>query len=95
MINDVVIYHNQFLQTLRFFMWDQLKGFLVQVVLIPPIIAGLIFCIQWGGEYFYFYTWLFMFTVTMVRHHSYDRNVSFVYTCMASLCYGFLLPYSG
>ena len=47
-------------------MWDQLKGFIVQVILIPPIIAGLIFCIQWGGDYFYFYTWLFVFTVTMV-----------------------------
>lgn len=55
-------------QTLRFFIWDQLKGFLVQVALMPPIMSGLIFCIQWGGDHFYFYTWLFVFIVTMLPY---------------------------
>ena len=54
------------LQTVRFFIWDQIKQVLVKLVLMPPIIAGLLFFIRWGGEYFYMYTWLFVFAVTMV-----------------------------
>jgi len=56
------------LQTMKFFIWDQIKQVLVQLVLVPPIIAGLLFFIKWGGEYFYVYTWLFVFVVTMVSN---------------------------
>ena len=43
-----------------------MKSFILQCVFLPAIIAGLIFVVKWGGEYFYIYAWLFVLVITLV-----------------------------
>ena len=51
-------------------MKDQVKKFILQAVLNSAIMAGLIFIIKWGGEYFYVYAWLFVLIVSLVSYLS-------------------------
>ncbi|GFO46398.1 Zinc metallopeptidase, ste24 homolog [Plakobranchus ocellatus] len=53
-------------QTLGFFVKDTLKHFAVMLVLALPITATLIYIIQAGGDFFFIYAWLFVFTVSLV-----------------------------
>ncbi len=55
-----------FLQTMGFFVKDSIKTFILQAILNPSIMAGLIFIIKWGGEYFYIYAWVFVLLVSLV-----------------------------
>lgn len=54
------------LQTPVFFMKDQAKSVLLQLILIPPIFLGLLYTIQLGGRAFFIYAWLFLAAVTFV-----------------------------
>ena len=56
-------------QTAVFFIKDQLKSLLLQLVLVPLIALGLIYTIQTGGRAFFVYTWLFLAAVTFVSPH--------------------------
>ena len=48
------------LQTLTFFVKDQVKKFVVNLVIVCPLIAAIVAIVQWGGDYFFVYTWLFL-----------------------------------
>jgi len=52
-------------QTLRLYFVDQLKYFVLAVVITIPIVCALIWLINWGGSYFYIYAWLFTLVVTL------------------------------
>jgi len=41
--------------TFSLFITDTIKTILLSLVFIPPILAGVIYLIKWGGEYFYLY----------------------------------------
>jgi len=53
-------------QTVKFFIKDKLKAFALLCLLVPPILAGLVAVIQWGGEYFYIYAWIFIFIISLI-----------------------------
>lgn len=55
-----------FLQTLRFYIWDQFKKFVVMQAISLPIVAILIAVIKFGGDYFFIYAWLFVFVTSLV-----------------------------
>lgn len=54
------------LQTLGFFIKDNIKKFLVTLALALPITSALIWIIKAGGEYFFIYAWLFTFGMSLV-----------------------------
>lgn len=53
-------------QTLGFFIKDQLKKQLILYIILLPIVAVLIYIIQWGGQYFFIYAWVFAFAISML-----------------------------
>lgn len=53
-------------QTLALFVTDQIKGLALGAAFGLPLTALFIFIIKWGGDYFYIYVWLFMFSVQML-----------------------------
>ena len=53
-------------QTASFFVKDEIKKFILSICLTLPILSLLIFIIQWGGEYFFVYAWLFTTIVALV-----------------------------
>jgi STE24 endopeptidase len=46
--------------TFSLFITDTIKTTLLFIVLTPPILAGIIYLIKWGGDYFYLYVCGFM-----------------------------------
>ncbi|PIK60139.1 putative CAAX prenyl protease 1-like [Apostichopus japonicus] len=53
-------------QTFGFFIKDQIKKQLVLFAILLPIVAVLIYIIQWGGQYFFIYAWVFAFVTSML-----------------------------
>ena len=53
-------------QSLGFFIKDNIKKFLVTLVLALPITSALIWIIKAGGDYFFIYAWLFTFIMSLV-----------------------------
>jgi len=53
-------------QTLMLFVTDKIKGILLSIVIGYPILAALIFLIQWGGDNFVVYVWGFLLCFTIV-----------------------------
>lgn len=53
-------------QTAKFFIIDQIKGFLVSQVISTPIVAAVVFIVQRGGEHFFIWLWLFTGIVSLV-----------------------------
>ncbi|KAH8275583.1 CAAX prenyl protease 1 homolog [Drosophila bipectinata] len=53
-------------QTAGFFVWDQIKSFLVTQVLMIPITAALIFIVQRGGDNFFIWLWMFTGIISLV-----------------------------
>jgi len=47
-------------QTFGFFVVDTLKKTFVSLLITTPIVAGVIWLVQWGGDYFFFYLWIFI-----------------------------------
>ncbi|XP_071498680.1 CAAX prenyl protease 1 homolog [Diadema antillarum] len=52
-------------QTLGFFVKDQLKKFVVMQAISLPILAGLLFIIRMGGQYFFIYAWAFTLVISV------------------------------
>lgn len=52
-------------QTPGFFIKDKLKKFVVSQVIASPVIAGLVYIIKAGGDYFFVYLWGFTMVVVM------------------------------
>lgn len=53
-------------QTYSLFFKDQIKSFLLTILIGGPILVGLLKIIEWGGEYFYIYVWVFLTTVILI-----------------------------
>lgn len=53
-------------QTPMFFIKDQIKAFVVGQVIWLPISSAIIFIVQWGGEYFFVYLWLFIGFISLL-----------------------------
>ncbi|XP_021347754.1 CAAX prenyl protease 1 homolog [Mizuhopecten yessoensis] len=53
-------------QTPGFFVKDQIKKFIVMQCISLPVVSGLIYIIQIGGDYFFIYTWIFTFVVSLL-----------------------------
>ncbi|XP_055905162.1 CAAX prenyl protease 1 homolog [Eupeodes corollae] len=53
-------------QTAKFFVIDQIKGFIVSQVISTPIVAAIVFIVQRGGEHFFIWLWLFTGIVSLV-----------------------------
>lgn len=53
-------------QTPMFFAKDQIKKFIVMQCISLPIVSGLIYIIQIGGDYFFIYAWIFTFVVSLL-----------------------------
>ena len=66
-------YHTQ---TMGFFIKDKVKMFLLLCLLVPPIGAGLVAVIHWGGEYFYIYAWSFVFIISLVHTHTHTYTAT-------------------
>ena len=52
-------------QTFGFFVKDNIKKFVLSLVLTIPILSLLIFIIRIGGDYFFIYAWLFITVVSL------------------------------
>lgn len=57
--------------TLRLWTTDVIKSIVLQMALGGPIIAGMIYLIQWGGPQFYLYVWIFLMVVQFVMQFLY------------------------
>ncbi|XP_060069240.1 CAAX prenyl protease 1 homolog [Ylistrum balloti] len=53
-------------QTPAFFVKDQIKKFTVMQCISLPIVSGLIYIIQIGGDYFFIYAWIFTFVISLL-----------------------------
>ncbi|XP_064617777.1 CAAX prenyl protease 1 homolog [Liolophura sinensis] len=53
-------------QTLPFFFKDLVKKYFVMQAFALPLTAGLIYIIKIGGDYFFIYTWVFTFVVSLL-----------------------------
>ncbi|KAI9576789.1 CAAX prenyl protease 1 homolog [Glossina fuscipes] len=53
-------------QTARFFVWDQIKGLLVGNILTVLVSAAVVFIVQWGGEHFFIYLWVFAGVLSLI-----------------------------
>ncbi|KAG8237529.1 hypothetical protein J437_LFUL016506 [Ladona fulva] len=51
-------------QTVGFFVKDKIKAFLVGQLIMLPVIAAVVKIVRAGGDYFFFYLWLFSMIVT-------------------------------
>ncbi|XP_012273312.1 CAAX prenyl protease 1 homolog [Orussus abietinus] len=52
-------------QTALFFVKDQAKMFVVTQVITLPLICGIIWIVQHGGDYFFMYLWLFTTVISL------------------------------
>lgn len=52
-------------QTFGFFVKDQIKKFIVMLLIAAPITALMIYIIKMGGDYFFIYVWAFLFVVSI------------------------------
>ncbi|CAI8045276.1 CAAX prenyl protease 1 homolog [Geodia barretti] len=53
-------------QTPVFFIKDQTKSLVLQLLIVPPIVLGLLYTIQLGGQAFFIYSWLFLAAITFL-----------------------------
>lgn len=53
-------------QTVPFFIKDQIKAYILSQVIMIPILAGIVYIVKWGGDYFFVYLWLFTFVVSLL-----------------------------
>lgn len=51
--------------TLSFYFKDKAKKFLLNQVITSVVMTCLVFLIQWGGDYFFIYSWAFTFAFTL------------------------------
>ena len=49
-----------------FYLKDLVKKQVVSILIAFPVLAGLIYIIKWGGQYFFVYAWFFTLLVILV-----------------------------
>ncbi|XP_012540453.1 CAAX prenyl protease 1 homolog [Monomorium pharaonis] len=52
-------------QTTMFFIKDEIKRFLVTQIITIPLLCGMIWIVQHGGDYFFWYLWLLSLVVSL------------------------------
>uniref|UniRef100_A0AC35GVH7 CAAX prenyl protease n=2 Tax=Panagrolaimus sp. PS1159 TaxID=55785 RepID=A0AC35GVH7_9BILA len=62
--------------TFGFFLKDKAKKIVLNLVLTLPILSGIIWLVQWGGEYFFFYLWLFISAIIFVMMTIYPEFIA-------------------
>mmetsp|Transcript_13365 Transcript_13365/g.16819 ORF Transcript_13365/g.16819 Transcript_13365/m.16819 type:complete len:425 (-) Transcript_13365:78-1352(-) len=72
-------------QTIGGYFMDHIKGLAIGIVLGAPIAAGLILVIEWGGEYFWLYTWLFVVFVILVMVTIYPTLIAPIFNKFTEL----------
>ena len=63
-------------QTFGFFLKDKAKKIVLNLALTLPILSGIIWLVQWGGEYFFFYLWLFISAIIFVMMTIYPEFIA-------------------
>lgn len=63
-------------QTTRFFIRDQILKFLVSQLIGPPFLCGFIWIVKNGGDYFFFFVWLFTVVVTLFMSVIYPEVIA-------------------
>jgi len=63
-------------QTLGFFIKDHIKKVVVSLVIMTPIVAGIIWIVNAGGDYFFFYLWIFISLVVFVMLMIYPEFIA-------------------
>lgn len=58
------------LQTLGFFLKDKTKKTIVSLFIMAPIVAAVVYIVESGGPYFFFYIWIFLSLVIFVSFFS-------------------------
>ena len=82
-------------QTPLFFVKDQLKKFALMQAIMLPLVAAIIKIVQWGGEFFFIYLWMFVvaFSLFMLIVYPefiaplFDKQVSFLNTRVNTLSF--------
>jgi STE24 endopeptidase len=62
--------------TLTLFLRDKLITLALSVSLGAPIISMVVWLVKWGGPYFYFYVWSFLFVVSLVMMTIYPTLIA-------------------
>lgn len=52
--------------TLALFFRDKFLGFVLTLIFGTPVLSGVVWLVRWGGQYFYFYVWAFLFAVSVL-----------------------------
>jgi len=60
-----IININTYLQTAMFFIKDEIKKFLVAQIITLPLLCGMIWIVQIGGDYFFWYLWILSVVVSL------------------------------
>ncbi|XP_011299959.1 CAAX prenyl protease 1 homolog [Fopius arisanus] len=63
-------------QTLSFFLRDQLLKFLVSQLIAPPLLCGFIWIVKNGGDFFFYFVWLFVVVVTLFMSVIYPEFIA-------------------
>ncbi|EJW78914.1 peptidase family M48 containing protein [Wuchereria bancrofti] len=63
-------------QTLGFFLKDKIKKTLVSLFLMAPILAAIVYIVEHGGPYFFFYIWIFLSIVIFLLMTVYPEFIA-------------------
>ena len=72
-------------QTPLFFVKDQLKKFALMQAIMLPLVAAIIKIVQWGGEYFFIYLWLFVVAFSLFMLIVYPEFIAPLFDKQVSL----------
>lgn len=59
-----------------FFIKDEIKSFFVNQIIALPLLSGIIWVVQNGGDYFYFYLWILCLIVSLFMMFLYPEVIA-------------------
>eukprot|EP01105_Mastigella_eilhardi_P015865 TRINITY_DN3630_c0_g1_i1.p1 TRINITY_DN3630_c0_g1~~TRINITY_DN3630_c0_g1_i1.p1 ORF type:complete len:437 (-),score=128.43 TRINITY_DN3630_c0_g1_i1:58-1254(-) len=71
--------------TWKIYLTDELKTLALSVIIGCPVMAAFIHIIKWGGPNFWFYTWVFLFAVSIVMTFIYPLFIMPLFNKLESL----------
>uniref|UniRef100_A0A915PJC4 CAAX prenyl protease n=1 Tax=Setaria digitata TaxID=48799 RepID=A0A915PJC4_9BILA len=63
-------------QTLSFFLKDKVKKTAVSLFIMAPIVAAVVYIVERGGPYFFFYVWIFLSVVILLLMTVYPEFIA-------------------
>uniref|UniRef100_A0A7E4VJ95 CAAX prenyl protease n=1 Tax=Panagrellus redivivus TaxID=6233 RepID=A0A7E4VJ95_PANRE len=63
-------------QTLGFYFTDKAKKIALNLALTVPIVSAIIWFVKWGGDYFFFYLWLFISAIIFLLMTIYPEFIA-------------------